>query len=66
MATTVYPKQPDNNVSVRATAGGDITLPETLVPGLYLVTSNSAQTWIVTFKSNQGFASSGTITSTFM
>ena len=63
MATTVYPKQPDNNVSIRATAGGDITLPETLTPGLYLVTSNSAQTWIANFKSNQGFVSAGTITS---
>jgi hypothetical protein len=63
MATTVYPKQPDNNISIRATGAGDITLPETLTPGLYLVTSNSAQTWIANFKSNQGFVSAGTITS---
>jgi hypothetical protein len=62
MATTVYPKQPDS-VSVRASTSGDITLPETLTPGLYLVTTNSAQTWIGIFKSNQGFASSGTLTS---
>jgi len=62
MATTVYPKQPDS-ISVRANSAGDLTLPETLTPGLYLVTTNSAQTWIASFKSNQGFASSGTLTS---
>ena len=62
MATTVYPKQPDS-ISVRASGAGDLTLPETLTPGLYLVTTNSAQTWIGIFKSNQGFASSGTLTS---
>lgn len=62
MSNIVYPKQPDNNFSVRASGAGDITLPETLTPGLYLVTSNSNQTWIIQFKSNQGFTSSGTLT----
>jgi hypothetical protein len=63
MSNLIYPKQPEFTTTVRATTSGAITLSEVLTPGLYLITTDSAQTWNATLKSSENFAAIGTLTS---